>query len=130
MQSKKIDQSEIEERKIASLPTRPTASKAFGGKGFSAREMKEAFDKLPLLLCERLNLIVDDLTRDDDDSYLASIKTGVSETHSLRELINDVTNGNLASYLIIDGLPLSDRIGAIESELADIRKAVEGGLTE
>ena len=47
MQSKFITESEVAALKVASLPTRPTAKEAFGGKGFSAEEMKAAFDRFP-----------------------------------------------------------------------------------
>ena len=49
MYTSKILDSEISGLKVASLPTRPTAPQSFGGKGFTAAEMKAAFDKLPLL---------------------------------------------------------------------------------
>ena len=125
MEIKKIEASEIEGLKIASLPTRPTASSAFGGKGYSAKEMKEAFDKLPLFIIERLNALIEYLTRDDEESYLSSFKTGVNENHSLRELISDVTSGELSFYLMVDGKALSERIAIIESDIRDIFTRVE-----
>ena len=50
MKSKKITDGDINDKKVASLPTRPTAPAAFGGKGYTATELKEAFDSLPLFL--------------------------------------------------------------------------------
>ena len=47
MKAKKIMDSDISALKVASLPTRPTAPKEYGGMGYKATEMKEAFDKLP-----------------------------------------------------------------------------------
>ena len=61
MNTEKITESEIEELKISSLPSRPTAPPSFGGKGYTAKEMKEAFDKLPLFIIERLNSLIDDI---------------------------------------------------------------------
>ncbi len=61
MTTSKITDSEIESLKVASLPTRPTAPTAFGGKGYTATEMKEAFDKLPLKIIENFNALIDDI---------------------------------------------------------------------
>ena len=47
MNSKKITDSDISALKISSLPTRPTAPAEFGGKGYTATELKAAFADLP-----------------------------------------------------------------------------------
>ncbi len=86
-----IEESEIKDLLVSSLPTRPTAPSAFGGKGFSVAEMKEAFDKLPLFIVEKFNT-----------------------------LINDAQDGNLATYLYIDENTLYDTISAIKEQLAVI----------
>jgi hypothetical protein len=51
--------------RIASLPTRPTAPTYLGGKGFTATEMKEAFDLLPSLIAERYNSLLEDIESGD-----------------------------------------------------------------
>lgn len=61
MNTQTILDSEIEEIKIANLPTRPTAPEHYGGKGYTAKDMKEAFDRLPLFIIERLNSLIDDV---------------------------------------------------------------------
>ncbi|MBR5139611.1 MAG: hypothetical protein IKV16_01025 [Clostridia bacterium] len=61
MVTKKILDSEIESLKVASLPTRPTAPTAFGGKGYTSAEMKAAFDKLPLRIIEEFNTLVGEI---------------------------------------------------------------------
>lgn len=61
MTTSKISDTEIDALKVASLPTRPTAPTAFGGKGYTATEMKEAFDKLPLKIIEEFNALIDDI---------------------------------------------------------------------
>ena len=60
MKATKLTEAEMTPLRIASLPTRPTANSAFGGKGYSSTEMKEAFDLLPNLIAERLNLLIED----------------------------------------------------------------------
>ena len=61
MITKKILDSEIESLKVASQPTRPTAPVAFGGKGYTATEMKAAFDKLPLRIIEEFNSLISEI---------------------------------------------------------------------
>lgn len=61
MNSKKITARDIADLKISALPTRPTAPQAFGGKGYTATEMKEAFDRLPLYIVDRYNELIDDI---------------------------------------------------------------------
>ena len=53
MNTKKLSEAEMAPLKIAALPTRPTAPTAYGGKGYSSIQMKEAFDKLPELIAAR-----------------------------------------------------------------------------
>jgi hypothetical protein len=69
--------------KISSLPTRPTAPTAFGGKGYSATEMKEAFDRLPLYVAERLNSLIDDI----ESGSLADL---IAESEPFATLLGDV----------------------------------------
>ena len=61
MKSKIIKDSEVSSLKVSSLPTRPTASAAFGGKGYTASEMKAAFDRLPLRIIEGFNSLVEEI---------------------------------------------------------------------
>ena len=61
MKTTKIIEDEIKDLKVASLPTRPTADSAFGGKGYSASDMKAAFDKLPLFIISRFNSLLEDI---------------------------------------------------------------------
>ncbi len=61
MNTNLITEEELEPLKVASLPTRPTAPEYFGGLGYSAKNMKEAFDRLPLFLAEVLNSLIEDV---------------------------------------------------------------------
>jgi hypothetical protein len=125
MKTTKIFDSEIRNMLISSLPSRPTAPTAFGGRGFTAIEMKEAFDKLPLYLVSKFNALIDDITRDSEDSILSSIPTGIKEGHSLKDLISDLDSGNLASYLNVQGEPLAARLSYILSEIERLNLFIE-----
>lgn len=83
MKTNKITDSEIESLKIASLPTRPTAPTAFGGKGYTATEMKAAFDRLPLRICEAFNSLIDDVES-------GALCEALAATEPLASLIADV----------------------------------------
>ena len=106
MNATKITDGELCEAKISSLPTRPTSPTAYGGRGYTATEMKEAFDRLPLLLAERYNLLLDDISALGGGSLADSVPTGLSEEHTLFDLFGDIENGNLASYLKVGNATL------------------------
>ena len=139
MTTLKFTESELSPLKIASLPTRPTAPAAYGGRGYSAADMKAAFDKLPLFIAARLNSLIDDLTSEGEGSAAASMPTGIKEGHTLAALFSDLTSGELATYLAIDGTSLleyklyiervfeehTDKFDLIERYMAD--GIIDGG---
>ena len=88
MNTKKITDSEIEPLCVASLPTRPTAATAFGGKGYTSQEMKEAFDLLPNLIAARLNSLIEDIL---DGSLAESMVVG-EEGETLSEVLMRLSN--------------------------------------
>lgn len=101
MNTKKILNEEIKDLRVSSLPSRPTAPSAFGGRGYTSAQMKEAFDRLPVFIIERFNSLLDDVSREGEGGIADEIKTGISEGHTLRELFSDVLDGSFASYLTV-----------------------------
>ena len=99
MNATRITAEEIAALSVASLPTRPTSPTAFGGGGYTAAEMKSAFDRLPILLAERYNSLIEDAEALGEGSLASSIPTGIVDEHTLSDLFSDVGNGNLAAYL-------------------------------
>ena len=87
MTTKAIQNSEIEGLKIASLPSNPTAAPDYGGLGYSAMQMKAAFDALPLFIIERFNALVSDIHGYPPESISGAIKTGVHQdwSHTLSD---------------------------------------------
>jgi hypothetical protein len=114
MNTKTITYDEISDLTVASLPTRPTADPLYGGEGYSAEDMKRAFDRLPLFIIERLNMLIEDAARLGEGSLSAEIPTGIREGHTLAQLFSDIENGNLASYIKIGGESLSTVISRLE----------------
>lgn len=122
MKSTKIKDADISSMKIASLPSRPTAPTSFGGRGYTATEMKEAFDKLPLYLVEKFNNLIDDIYATGNESLAGSILTGISDGHTLTQLFDDISSGAIAAYLTVLGSPLAECV-------AEMREAIEEART-
>ena len=124
MITKKITDEEISELSVSSLPTRPTAPSAFGGRGYTAAEMKAAFDRLPLLLAERFNQLLDDIRFFGNGSFLDSIPSGVRDGHTLYNLLSELVSGEAAGYIKIAGSSLAETIFSIKEDLESIKNAL------
>ncbi len=118
MTTKIITDAEARELKISSLPSRPTAPAAFGGRGYTATEMKAAFDKLPELIISRLNALITDIEGTGDDSLAGAIPTGISDGHTLSQLFADIHSGDFAGYLRVGDTSLDSKISSICESLA------------
>ena len=81
-----ITQSEITERAVSSLPTRPTAPASFGGKGYTATDMKAAFDRLPRFIAERLNSLIEDTAALEADLAAHGIDAGTPAERASEEV--------------------------------------------
>ena len=125
MRSKKILNSEIESRRVASLPTRPTAPSAFGGAGMTSTQLKEAFDSLSLLIIERFNLLIGDVTQLGEDSLSGAIPTGISAEHTLADLFADIQNGTFASYLSVGDRSLESILLSFEERIKKLEEMSE-----
>ena len=125
MKTKKITEKEMSPLRVASLPSRPTAPTSFGGKGYTSREMKEAFDKLPNFIADRLNSLIEDIS-DSANGISASIPTSIEANHSLKNMFYDITNGSFAAYLAVPGGYLSEVLTSISEELAAIKRMIGG----
>lgn len=117
MNTKPILESEYTPLRISSLPSRPTASSAFGGRGYTATQLKEAFDRLPLLLIERFNTLLSDIEKQGRGSLADAILTGLESGHTLTSLFEDVKSGTLSTYLYVGDRPLYDQINEMAEAL-------------
>ena len=120
MNTQIITEGEITTRAISSLPTRPKAPLAFGGKGYSAKEMKSAFDALPRLIIDRLNSLILDIK---EGRVLDDIPTGGESLKTLREMLNGIENGDFSANLKLFDTTLS-------LFLLELRRDVDRLLTE
>ncbi len=126
MKATKITSSEAEPLLIASLPTRPTAPSAFGGKGYTATEMKAAFDKLPIFIVERFNDLIDDIK---DGSICESVPTGIDGANTLAALLRSFADGTLASVMTYRGTTLTAYLEALRSDLDRVISKTESGAS-
>lgn len=120
MKASKITEAEMEPLKIASLPTRPTAPSAFGGRGYTATEMKAAFDRLPCLIAERFNALIDDLTGTDIADVMP---TGISGLATLSALYAGIEDGTLASKIRIGDVTLTAMLTEMQESIDRLAEA-------
>lgn len=121
MKATKILSKHIGELKISSLPIRPTSPTAMGGAGMTSTQLREAFDKLPLLIIQHYNELIDDI---EGGQIVYDIRTEIEPGHTLGDMLGDVCNGNFASYLDVGGrslmtalLEINERLSGIEEKL-------------
>ena len=117
MKTTKILSEDIADMRVSSLPSRPSAPTAFGGRGYTADEVKEAFVRLPLYIVEKFNSLIDDVRAVGGDSLAAAMPTGFYDGHTLADLLEDVKNGNLAAYLTVGEQSLAMRLAELEARL-------------
>ena len=115
MNTQKITQNEIAELLIASLPTRPNAPTSLGGRGYTATDMKAAFDRLPLYIIDRLNMLIDDIS--EVGGVADEIKTDISEGHTLSELFSDIKSGKVLEYIGYGDTTLLDFLATLRSDV-------------
>ena len=124
MKATKITNADITPLRVSSLPSRPTAPKAYGGLGYTAAQMKSAFDAFPMFLANKFNALMTDITATGENSMAAAMKTGISSGHTLYDMFLDIKSGDFASYLDTGGRSLMAALAELEERLA----ALEAGL--
>lgn len=122
MKATTITENEIKNLKVASLPTRPTSPKSFGGNGYTATQMKEAFDKLPLFIIERFNALISDILDTGADSIAHEIATGIKSGHTLSDMFEDISNGSFLNYVMLDNISLLRHFIALRKDTDAILK--------
>ena len=121
MKAKAVTEAEMAPLRVSSLPTRPTAPAAFGGKGYTAKEMKEAFDRLPELAIERINDLIDDV---GSGELAKSLATGITVAPTLAKLLSDLESGSLASYMGVFGTTLAAYLSKMREDVDEIKEAL------
>ena len=117
-----ITKEKVNELSVSSLPTRPTAPTSSGGAGFSAKEMKNAFDALTLHVIEKFNELIRAIKDTGEGSLLSEIPSGLSDGHTLLDMLEDITSGDFVSYVNVRGKSLATRISEMESTLETVKE--------
>ena len=117
MKANKINDADISGIKVSSLPTRPTTPTAFGGSGYTATEVKAAFDRLPLYIIERFNELIDDIVTEGEDSISHVIKVGLGEEVSLYDFADWFYDGRILSFIPYGGTTLADFLDALRNDV-------------
>ena len=125
MNAKKILTEEIGELTVSSLPSRPTAETPFGGRGYTANELKAAFDRLPLFIVNRFNALIDDVAALGEESLAAAIHTGIFDDHTLFHLFQDILTGRMSTYMRVLDKPLIVYIAEILERLNNLEEKVK-----
>ncbi|MBO7304223.1 MAG: hypothetical protein J6V09_03290 [Clostridia bacterium] len=124
MKATKINKEEISDICVSALPNRPTSPLAMGGKGYSATEVKAAFDKLPLYIVDKYNDLIEDVFADGDDSICAAIPTGILSGQSLADLLSDIKGGEICSYFPAPVGSLGEYLLALRQDVDKIKAAL------
>ncbi len=117
MTATKLSDSLININSVSSLPTHPTAPKAFGGLGYSSVDVKAAFDRLPRLICTRFNALLDDIASSGETSLAAAMPTGITSSHMLSDLFTNIRDGSILSYIPFEGGTVASYLTALRSDL-------------
>ena len=86
----KISQTEINEAKVANLPTRPNSTGLYKSTTTTPQKLKEHMDALPMLAIEKLNELIELFDEATIADYIYFFQPGADEENvkSLRDMIN------------------------------------------
>ena len=119
MSLRKITEDEVRALWVQRLSDTPNRGGKFGTAGLSAREVKAAYDALPLRIVEAFNELVDTV----EEGRLAEL-IPAAEGRSLAAFFRDVTSGELAAYLTADGArSLAELAALFDTHTHDTRYA-------
>lgn len=121
MSIKKISDTEALKAGVRSLPNHPSGNSMYGQGTYSAENLKEAFDALPNLIRERYNELADSINDSTNakTGILKQIKTGISDGHTLYDLMNDIFNGQLAEYMNAGGNGLTSTLYYLQGQISN-----------
>lgn len=117
MKSQIIEQDRIAGMLVAHLPTRPNAPTSLGGAGYTATDMKCAFDRLPLFLHGRINTLIEDITGENGGSITDVVKTQLFDGHTLKDFFDDVKSGDATSYIKCFDSSLAEYLQKLRSDI-------------
>ena len=78
----------------------------------------------PEFILSKLNLLINDLLKAGEESYVGNYQSGTFENYNLKKLIDAIANGEFAHLLIVNGRSLFNRMESMERTIQDLRSKV------
>lgn len=125
MAIKQITQEQVNASTVTkNMPDRPSQTSVYGQRGMTPYEIKAIYDKLPLLIVEYYNGLVESIPGVSggvlqEGSLAGKMLTGISPGHSLKDLLGDIRSGLFPTYLTVEG----------DSTLADFCERITDRMT-
>lgn len=122
-----ITNDDIEKHGVMALRQTPNRGGTYGTNGLSAEELKKRFDKLPIHIADRLNLLI---------SMLAAGTFKIGGEESISELLDSVGNGTLAKALKVSNIENAKSLYDLWCDISDgdlakeLKLSAEGELAE
>ena len=122
----KISQAEFDKTKVSRLSDRPNVGHGYGGRAFSAQELKERYDASAVLLREHFNALIDALAGMDENGERIPgvadlIMTGIAAGYSLGDLFSGLGDGSAMQKIKvgIDNYSVKGYMQYLATRLAD-----------
>ena len=122
MKKYKISSEEFNKVSYQKLANSPGANSTFGESKLTGEELKARMDKPFELFMAKFNLLISLIVgAPDGDSLIKNIPTGINETHTLYDLIRDITSdgAEFASYLSVGEQTLLEKLREIADTLKE-----------
>lgn len=122
----KIEQTEINSKKISNLPTRPNSTGLYGDKPLSSKDLKERMDALSLLAISKLNEIIEGMAAGGDVAETIKFKHSDNE-YSLAELFSMIFKADGLSDVLItdDGKTINTRLSNLSSSVTLLEEDID-----
>ena len=143
MSIEKISKERVAELSIESLSARPNLKGRFGISGLSSRELRRAFDRLPIAAIEKINELIDAINRladgeknetegvlfehNHDERYVKVSPNGSVSLINGEGKINDIYLGTTpASKVILNAAKQYFKGAELDSVLCEIGELLQG----
>lgn len=114
----KIKDSEIKEKSVSTLPTRPNSQGLYREQKMTPQMLKERMDALPLLALEKINEIINGMEADGAVAKTIKFKHGEDE-YSLAELFSMIFTPEGLSEILVTSIKSSELAPSSEASQSE-----------
>lgn len=128
MEKYKISAEEFDKVSIKRIATNPGARSEYGESSMKGEALKERMDKPYELFREKFNTLVELIVGTaTGDSITKHIPTGITRTHTIADMIRDVTSegAEFAAYLSVGERTLLEALEGIDNALSGAKEHAE-----